>query len=53
MKAAYFFATISGGSALASWQVQLEWGVRILAGLVAIAAGLTSIYLARRGKRVV
>lgn len=37
-------AMVSGASAVAAWQEQFEWTVRIGAGLVAILAGLFSIY---------
>lgn len=35
-------------AAIATWQEQLEWGLRIAAGVVAIGAGLHAIYHRRR-----
>lgn len=37
-------AVSSLGATLASWQVQLDWGLRILASLVAITAGVLSLW---------
>lgn len=39
-----FLALAAGGSSILSWQEQLDWGLRVLATLVAIAAGAISIY---------
>jgi peptidoglycan/LPS O-acetylase OafA/YrhL len=39
-----FFAIVSGATALAAWQEQLDWTLRILASLVAIIAGGIAIY---------
>lgn len=36
-------AIISGGSAITAWQEQLDWTLRIVASLVAIAAAVYSI----------
>ena len=38
------FALISGILSLASWQDQLDWGLRIIATLIAIAAGSVALY---------
>lgn len=35
---------VSGAAAIAAWQAQLEWGLKICASLVAITAGALSIY---------
>ena len=48
MKPSHLFAdvlaVISGGAALATWQVQLDWALRITAAMVAIAAGSVALY---------
>lgn len=46
-----FFAIISLGSSIAAWQEQLEWGLKILAALVAIVAGVITIYQRLRHRR--
>jgi hypothetical protein len=38
-------------AAIATWQEQLEWGLRIAAAIVAIAAGLHAIYHRRRRRQ--
>lgn len=45
-------ALISAGSSIAAWQEQLDWGMRILASLIAIIAGTAALihqYRRRRG----
>lgn len=37
-------AIISGSSSILVWQEQLDWGLRIAATLVAVAAGGITIY---------
>ena len=44
-------AVVSGGTALAGWQEQLDWALRVGAAIVAIAAGLTSLYFHFRKRR--
>ena len=45
-------AMISATSSIAAWQEQLDWALRILASLLAIAAGVYSIVVRyRRNKR--
>lgn len=41
-------AAISTIASIAAWQEQFDWGVKVLASLVAIVAGLYSIYLHRQ-----
>lgn len=42
-------AVAAGATSIAAWQEQLEWSLKILATLVAIAAGVASfVYHARR-----
>ena len=36
-------AMVSASSSIAAWQEQLDWALRILASLLAIAAGVYSI----------
>lgn len=45
------FAIVSGASSIAAWQDQVDWVLRILAALVAIAAGLASLYFGFRRRR--
>lgn len=45
-------AMVSATSSIAAWQEQLDWALRILASLLAIAAGIYSIVVRyRRHKR--
>ena len=45
-------AMLSASSSIAAWQEQLDWALRILASLLAIAAGVYSIMVRyRRHKR--
>jgi hypothetical protein len=45
-------AMVSASSSIAAWQEQLDWALRILASLLAIAAGVYSIMVRyRRHKR--
>ncbi len=45
-------AMLSASSSIAAWQEQLDWALRILASLLAIAAGVYSIVVRyRRTKR--
>ena len=45
-------AMLSASSSIAAWQEQLDWALRILASLLAIAAGVYSIVVRyRRNKR--
>jgi hypothetical protein len=44
-------AMISATSSIAAWQEQLDWALRILASLLAIAAGVYSIVVRYRRKR--
>ena len=45
-------AMVSASSSIAAWQEQLDWALRILASLLAIAAGVYSIVVRyRRHKR--
>ena len=45
-------AMLSATSSIAAWQEQLDWALRILASLLAIAAGVYSIVVRyRRHKR--
>jgi hypothetical protein len=45
-------AMVSATSSIAAWQEQLDWALRILASLLAIAAGVYSIVVRyRRHKR--
>jgi len=45
-------AMVSATSSIAAWQEQIDWGLRILASLLAIAAGVYSIMVRyRRHKR--
>lgn len=39
---------VSTLASVAAWQEQIDWSLRILGSLVAIAAGLYSIYLHRQ-----
>lgn len=41
-------AAVSSLATIAAWQEQFDWGVKVLASLVAIVAGLYSIYLHRQ-----
>lgn len=41
----------SGAATITAWQEQLEWGLRILAAVVAICAGLASLRHHRRRNR--
>ena len=43
-------AMVSGSSSIAAWQEQLDWALRILASLLAIAAGVYSIVVRYRRK---
>ena len=45
-------AMLSASSSIAAWQEQIDWGLRILASILAIAAGVYSIVVRyRRAKR--
>jgi hypothetical protein len=45
-------AMLSASSSIAAWQEQLDWALRILASILAIAAGVYSIVVRyRRTKR--
>jgi len=45
-------AMVSATSSIAAWQEQLDWALRILASVLAIAAGVYSIVVRyRRAKR--
>jgi hypothetical protein len=45
-------AMVSATSSIAAWQEQIDWGLRILASILAIAAGAYSIMVRyRRNKR--
>ena len=45
-------AMVSATSSIAAWQEQIDWGLRILASLLAIAAGVDSIVVRyRRAER--
>ena len=45
-------AMVSASSSIAAWQEQIDWGLRILASLLAIAAGVYSIVVRyKRNKR--
>lgn len=45
-------AMLSATSSIAAWQEQLDWALRILASLLAIAAGVYSIVVRyKRNKR--
>lgn len=41
-------AMVSATSSIAAWQEQLDWGLRILASLLAISAGIYSIMVRYR-----
>jgi hypothetical protein len=41
----------AGAAALSQWQEQIDWGLRVLAALVAIVAGSIAIYQRLRAKR--
>lgn len=41
-------AMVSATSSIAAWQEQIDWGLRILASLLAIAAGAYSIVVRYR-----
>lgn len=41
-------AAVSSLATIAAWQEQLDWSFKVLASLVAIVAGLYSIYLHRQ-----
>jgi len=41
-------AMVSATSSIAAWQEQLDWGLRILASLLAISAGVYSIMVRYR-----
>ena len=43
-------AMVSATSSIAAWQEQLDWALRILASLLAIAAGVYSIVVRYRRK---
>lgn len=44
-------AMLSATSSIAAWQEQLDWALRIVASLLAIAAGVYSIMVRYRRKR--
>mgnify|MGYP003342202481 len=44
-------AMVSATSSIAAWQEQLDWVLRIVASLLAIAAGVYSIVVRYRRKR--
>ena len=44
-------AMVSASSSIAAWQEQLDWALRILASLLAIAAGVYSIVVRYRRKQ--
>lgn len=44
-------AMVSATSSIAAWQEQLDWGLRILASLLAISAGVYSIMVRYRKLR--
>jgi len=45
-------AMLSASSSIAAWQEQLDWALRILASILAIAAGVYSIVVRyKRNKR--
>ena len=45
-------AMVSASSSIAAWQEQLDWALRILASILAIAAGVYSIVVRyKRNKR--
>lgn len=43
-------AMVSASSSIAAWQEQLDWALRIVASLLAIAAGIYSIVVRYRRK---
>jgi hypothetical protein len=43
-------AMLSASSSIAAWQEQLDWALRIMASLLAIAAGVYSIVVRYRRK---
>ena len=43
-------AMVSASSSIAAWQEQLDWALRIMASLLAIAAGVHSIVVRYRRK---
>jgi hypothetical protein len=43
-------AMVSASSSIAAWQEQLDWALRIMASLLAIAAGVYSIVVRYRRK---
>lgn len=45
-------AVLSGGGTLAAWQEQLDWGLRVAASVVAIVAGVLSLYWHFRTRRL-
>lgn len=45
------FALMSGLLSLASWQDQLDWGLRVMAALIAIIAGTIAIYQRLKKRR--
>lgn len=45
-------AVASLGSSVASWQEQLDWSLRIIATLVAIAAGSVAMWQRLKGRNV-
>lgn len=51
LASAFSAFTVSALATVAAWQVQLEFWLRIGATVVAIAAGMVSIYAALRRKR--
>lgn len=44
-------AMVSASSSIAAWQEQLDWALKIIASLLAIAAGVYSIVVRYRHKR--
>jgi hypothetical protein len=44
-------AMVSATSSIAAWQEQLDWALRIVASLLAIAAGIYSIVVRYRRKQ--
>ena len=44
-------AMVSASSSIAAWQEQLDWALRIMASLLAIAAGVYSIVVRYRRKQ--
>lgn len=44
-------AMVSATSSIAAWQEQLDWALRIMASILAIAAGIYSIVVRYRRKQ--